>query len=102
MRRESGTGAPPPRFRGTTPVLWPTAPSPTGKSAPILNSLRRSEGSLNQHVKLKHPEFYKQQASYDPQEGNYHSGPLASDINSEEAYDVHGKSNGTQLYPEHD
>lgn len=61
-RSESGIAEPRPRFRGTTRALLTTVPSHTGKLE-LLLILYRSEGSLNQHLKLKHPEYYRQQVA---------------------------------------
>jgi len=60
-RSGSDTAEPRLRFQGTTRALLTTVRSHTGKLGLLL--FCRSEGSLNQHLKLKHPEYYRQQVA---------------------------------------
>ena len=59
-KSESATAGQLLKFQGIIPVLWMTVQSPTGKLFELIVWVR-SEGSLNQHLKLKHPEYYRQQ-----------------------------------------
>lgn len=52
--RKNGIGGPQSRSRGTSAALSRSARSCTGESLSLLSS----EGSLLQHIKLKHPEVY--------------------------------------------
>jgi hypothetical protein len=61
MKSANGTGEPPRKYRVTTYVRWRTVPNLMGKLMAFVEFLFRSEGSLNQHLKLKHPEYYRQQ-----------------------------------------